>query len=849
MYMIKPDWNIFKAKFSENPQNNFEWFCNLLFCQEFNQPFGIFRYKNQSGIETNPVIKDNDVIGWQAKFYETTLSNHQNDLIETIEKSKKYYHNITKVIFYTNSEWGQGRKYNDPQAKINVEKVAEKLEVEIEWRTASFFESIFVTVDNEIIAQHVFSLDKSVVDLLKEKQAHSESILHNIQTDIIFDDEKIEIDRSHLLKKLENEIEQKQVLILSGVGGVGKTAVIKKVYEVEKENHPFYIFKANEFELNNVNDLFKIISLQDFIKAHEDEKNKIIVIDSAEKLLDLKNTDTFKEFLSVLIRGNWKIIFTVRTDYLEDLICEFIEIHKIIPLNLDIQNLNQAELENLSQMYNFILPEDQKLVELIKNPFYLNEYLHFYKKEENIDYLSFKEKLWNKIIKKSKPNREQCFLQIAFQRANEGQFFVIPNCDQTTLDSLTYNGVLGYETAGYFITHDIYEEWALEKIIKAEFIKNENNREFFKKIGESRPIRRSFRNWVSEKLLLEDNSIKRLIEEVIEDEDIESFWKDECLVSVLLSDYSENFFELFKGKLLKNNHELLERITFLLGIACKEVDDDFSKQFGENDINLLYTKYVLTKPKGSGWKSLIKFIYKNLDKIGIKHVYFILPIIHDWNNKFKDGKTTKQSSLIALQYYQWIIQEDIYFSRDVDVKEKLFQTILYGSSEIETELKVIFEDVIKNKWKNYNDPYYDLVKVVLTKFDGILASKVLPEYVLKILDLFWFQLPKKDDLYSYSKIGVEEHFCIDKNHHDYYPSSAFQTPIYWLLQFSLQNTINFILAFTNKTVECFAKSEFAKHEIEEVEVFIEEEKPTKQYISNILWNMYRGTQNSTHLLE
>lgn len=28
--MIKSDWNIFKAKFNENPQSNFEWLCYLL---------------------------------------------------------------------------------------------------------------------------------------------------------------------------------------------------------------------------------------------------------------------------------------------------------------------------------------------------------------------------------------------------------------------------------------------------------------------------------------------------------------------------------------------------------------------------------------------------------------------------------------------------------------------------------------------------------------------------------------------------------------------------------------------------------------------------------------------------
>ena len=67
--MIKPNWANFQTKFTDNPQKYFEWFCYLLFCQEFNKATGIFRYKNQSGIETNPITKDGELIGWQAKYY------------------------------------------------------------------------------------------------------------------------------------------------------------------------------------------------------------------------------------------------------------------------------------------------------------------------------------------------------------------------------------------------------------------------------------------------------------------------------------------------------------------------------------------------------------------------------------------------------------------------------------------------------------------------------------------------------------------------------------------------------------------------------------------------------------
>jgi hypothetical protein len=847
--MIKPNWNIFKAKFSDNPQNNFEWLCYLLFCKEFNRPVGISRYKNQAAMETDPIEQEGEIIGWQARFYETTLSNHKNDLMSTVEKAKTDYPGITKLILYTNQEWVQS-KGQAPQGKIDIEEKAKELSIDLDWRTASFFESPFVAIENATISQYFFSLDRSVFDLIKEQQKHSENILNEIQTCIAFNNQTIEIDRSKDLETLKKDSEQ--VLILSGVGGVGKTAIVKKLYEQLKHETPFYLFKGTEFELRNINDLFSGLSFQTFVDAHKDEPHKIIVIDSAEKLLDLKNTDPLKEFLSVLIPNNWKLIFTTRDNYLENLNYEFLEIYKIIPVNINIRHLELKDLNAVSEQYHFLLPKDGKLLELLRNPFYLNEYLKYYSSDEEANYKEFKERLWTNIITKLKPARELGFLRIAFQRAKDGQFFVKPDLEPQNLgEELKRDGILGYESPhGYFITHDIYEEWALEKVIEREFMMKINNNAFFQNIGSALPIRRAFRNWVSEKLLLEYKEIKTFLEEVLVDKAIEQFWKDEVLISVLLSEYSGTFFDLLKAALLADNHELLKKLTFLLRIACKEPDEEFFRQFGIKHIDVFSLKYVLTRPKGHGWKQLIKFVYDNINMIGVKNIYFILPIIYDWNSKFKDGETTRYSSLIALQYYQWIIREDIRFSHD-DTKDHLLQTILYGSSEITNELKQILEEVIKNKWKSHRDPYHDLCEVILTKLEGVTACRVLPAEILKLAELFWLRTPKQDDYYRNSSIGVEQYFGIEDSHRlEYFPASSYQTPIYCLLQSSLQETVDFILRFTNKTVECFTKSEFAKHEVEEIDVFIENGKPPiKQYISNRLWCTYRGSQVAPHVLE
>ncbi len=157
--MVDISWNNFKVKFSGKEQESFERLCYILFCKEFKKDKGIPRYKNQAGIETEPIEVNKINIGWQARFYETRLSEHKRDFIESINTTKRKYPEVNKIIFYTNRDFGQGKR-KDPKCKKEIEKHAKVNGVEIEWRTASFFDSPFVCVDNKKIVQHYFALDK-----------------------------------------------------------------------------------------------------------------------------------------------------------------------------------------------------------------------------------------------------------------------------------------------------------------------------------------------------------------------------------------------------------------------------------------------------------------------------------------------------------------------------------------------------------------------------------------------------------------------------------------------------------------------------------------------------------------
>jgi hypothetical protein len=848
--LIKTDWNIFKAKFSANPQNAFEWMCYLLFCNEFSMKTGIFRYKNQSAIETNPISSNGVSIGWQAKYYEAALSSHKNDILETITNAKRDYPDLNKIIFYTNSEWGQN-KGKEPQGKIEAEEKAKANNLEIEWRCCSFFESSFVVDDCSRITSYFFTQSDNLFGLLDSFESHTNSILDDIETAITFGDKNISINRSNIISEIEKS--DISALIISGEGGTGKTALIKELYGDKGVNDAFYVHKATEFSVSSLNEFLSGVFLKDFIGAHEGADNKTVVIDSSEHLLALENTDPIKEYLSSLIKAGWRVWFTTRNTYLDDLIFQLYEVYKISFTSVHIENLNEDTLFELAKRHDFVIPDDKKFKALILTPFYLREYLKHYQDNKGASYFEFKESLWPRVITKRSPQREQFFIRLAEIRANSGKFFIIPDtsyANEKVEEALVSEGIISYEpNRGYFITHDIYEEWALEKFVESSFLSSENAEIFFDRIQQSLPIRRVFRRWLSGKLSASNEEVIHLIVETLLSTNIAKLWKDETLVSMLLSDYSDYFFNINKNLLLEDDLSLLKRICLLIRIGCKEIDNSFFDRLGVRTPDILSMDYVITKPKGNGWKSLIKFIYDNLENIGADNINFALSVLYEWNSHNKSGDATKYSSLIALSFYKSVIENDIYI-RDDGISKDLILTILYGVGEIKSELEAIIDEVTISNWKRHNDPYHLLSEFILTKMECFYVTMEMPEKVIALAKCFWMYQPPENDNYFYgSRLEIDHEFGVENKHHDYYPASAHQTPIYALLKTDLKLALNFITNLINYSSKIYAESSLDKGQVETATLFLDDGKKIDLPISNRLWCMYRGTQVSPDLLE
>lgn len=245
--MVKPDWKLFETKFSENPQKNFEWFCYLLFCKEFNQSYGIPRLYNQPGIETFPVEYDNEVIGWQAKYFSSKIN--KDDVLDSVKKAIEKYPKITKLILFSNQEWHPNKDGNYPRGRQEILEFCNSHNLKIEERFTSYFEKIasdnnyyditsFFFTNIQESREKILKVIKSqcIQDLPHYKDLYEKKIYIKKEDNEIFSKHSVNPLIDFFEEKLlSTKFEEMPNFFLKGVAGIGKSLEMKKTYNTYLE--------------------------------------------------------------------------------------------------------------------------------------------------------------------------------------------------------------------------------------------------------------------------------------------------------------------------------------------------------------------------------------------------------------------------------------------------------------------------------------------------------------------------------------------------------------------------------------------------------------------------------------
>lgn len=223
------------------------------------------------------------------------------------------------------------------------------------------------------------------------------------------------------------------------------------------------------------------------------------------------------------------------------------------------------------------------------------------------------------------------------------------------------------------------------------------------------------------------------------------------MISVLLSDHAESFFQMFEGEVLDNQQKLLLRVIFLLRIACKEIDESLLKLMGVTKRSISALSTVFTKPKGAGWNCAIRFLYDHRKSITDSSTETI-PLLEDWTSKVQVGAATRFAGLLALDYYEaWRRNEQLRYRKLRPNKDKLIGIISNASGEIKEELAEIFERIISKEEIYYQNEYYELVKRALSSAtESYEIARNVPEEVLNLADLYGMKIRSANAVHTSS---------------------------------------------------------------------------------------------------
>jgi len=351
------------------------------------------------------------------------------------------------------------------------------------------------SVKDKYFFQHFDNAQLSLYFKSVEKlKSDSKEILRPIKTSIGKGENEFQLPRTETREKILQAISGSQFIIVTGKPGVGKSAVIKEIIHKDFPNASVFVFRADQFNESTLANVFSSQSvnetIQDIFSCISLIPEKIIFIDSLEKLLEADPECAFKQLLALLKdHPEIKIIASSRK-YAIDLITLKFGIDKNATGIIDIPILNEEELKLVSEKFpqlNSVL-KNEKVKKLLQSPKYLNSLV--------VDSTNTKNGLPIK--------REEAFKEIAVKRAKEMKLFTTLNkSDAEAIACLENDEIVFQENNNrkYSPTHDILEDWALVKYVSSKFEENPKPKDLFSSLGNEPAIRRAFRLWIEDYLI------------------------------------------------------------------------------------------------------------------------------------------------------------------------------------------------------------------------------------------------------------------------------------------------------------------------------------------------------------
>ena len=840
--MTEISWQIFKAKFAGKETSSFQELCLYVFCHICGLETGVFSFSDHAGIETEDVLFQGKYTGFQAKFYTDNLPQKKKDILDAITTTRAHNTRVQKIIFFlpTNPSGvsagvDEGQK---PQWMKEAELTAQKNNLEIEWFGTSRFQVVLACADLQLIARHFFDPAPDLWDFISVLGSMTNARLSFIRNLINYKGSNIHLEHQHELDRLD-KVNSRTVTIISGVGGVGKTAIVKDWLKHQESGKTFAIVLQTNEVIKHFCDANMAkawhATLDDFLKfASRKYDNCVLVVDSVEKLA---NGQELSELLMVLHRfvdSAWKIVLTTRTLFEQQIVSHFkafmpetsLEVLKVCPIHAD-------ELSALSVKYDFPLPANDQVRNSIRTAFNLSAYLSCKQANTATSLQMFQEIVWTHFVlcdnKADTAGQTLCTYVEEKLRKDVRVLAVKSPSEDTKL--LVARGIIAprQNGTGYVITHDLYEEWAAVRVLDGK-LQELGFAGFEKYIASSHGLRRGLQLQVEQHLAgMGEDEDPFLTMLIATKNDI---LRSDLILALVRSEHIGKFLKHYSKALLTRGSHVLESI--IAGV--------YSFGRGLDTVPMLLNR---KKPEGASWRFIIDFAFVNQEALQEVETPTLLPLMTDWVLSNPNDEMVATCYCFAWKAVGMGKPSRAYsYHWDKLLTELILSTSGHDKDNFENEIRKHL--VIKGR-RESNRVLDTVCKRILRKSwtpSCIFAIREFPELVRDIALAYWRR--PHDLREKYHDIDkIEYDYGLVAYEFNYFPPSSLQGPTYLLLKIDPIKTIVFIVDFINVCVADAAKAN--PKWFDSVTLTMPDGKEVEQKLTLGLWDCYRDKGLGEHV--
>ena len=685
---------------------------------------------------------------------------------------------------------------------------------------------------------------------LRRLQEHSSATLAGIKSTI---GEDLEVPRLRLQTQAIEAFSQSQMLVLRGLPGTGKSALAKALVESQANDHECISFRAEEFATSHIDHVLSPMTGGEFQALMGAQERVVIHVESAERLFEGQASEAFSDLVRIAQRcPNVKVLLTCRDHAVGPVLESFVVPSGLQHEILDVTPFGPEEVDWVALQVPALAPlvGHEGLKRLLRLPYYLDLATKIDWDEEQQDLPTnesqFRDRCWREIIRRERvasrnlPNRrQQALIDLALERARTLRPGVPMNDgDGEALDELRKDGIVVTHEDGLFApAHDVMEDWAISRWLDLSCAAHEwKSSPIAEAVGEYPGLRRAFRIWLTDALEGGSSQAKQFAD-TYHDPGLPPTFRDDMLVSVLLSPSVSDFVRNSRSTLLANDGQLLLRLVHLVRIACTRTPGWLESVPG--------LPSALLEPAGEAWPAVMEAVADNLDALLPDHIEPIIDLLEQWSQgvgraaQLPDGAAT--AATIA---YRLLEHLGDYHTKDSR------QKVLKALARMPQADGERFIDLVERASANVDKKDLvssDVVAVLVDEIYGGPACRDFPQHMASLI-LSTYCLPDADagrelDRY-WGQSEVDPAFGLRRRFHASSLASAHRGPALQLLRSDPAVGVRLVLDLVNHAGRWYGERQLAGTHLEpahQVTISVPEHDDVQQWANERLWLAYRGT--------